>query len=912
MTTLNFSAAPASGATHNAANGLQYVYDGVKWTSQGAYASGLKDIVKLDNIASQFNGSLTSFNLTANLAGVNPLSAESLTISLGGVIQEPQTAYTINSSAGTITFASAPAAGTTFYGVLQSRLPVNTAAIGTLGDGAVSTEGKLANGIVTEAKLGTGAVTEAKLGTGAVTEAKLGTGAVTEAKLGTGAVTEAKLGTNAVTNAKVHATAAIDATKLSFTQTGTGAVARTVDSKLEDVVSVKDFGAKGDNSTDDTAAIQAAITAAKHVVFPEGTYLINNKLDVTQTDAYIEGLGTVEIKQTTYPQHVFFVTADNCTIRNLKLTGVPTKTQLSTTLANRYFGDTLSSKSSAIYLKAADNLDVLDCNIVKFFAGVKLRGGQSHSYKTGLTGDRMTTTTFDLDSSDQQADDFWQGDATNGFGYIRVLSDDGSTNFVRLSDYVNSTNRITFGTAQTDINLTGSNTFAYNLIKGRSKNILISRCRFDLVDMGVLGNHVENLVVEDCIFETIEQTQQTNVRPHSIYLTGGDNKKVKASGLITYNSKNGDAYKFLAVDGLFLSDLDAYNSRGTMTAEGCINVTANNLTCLLSGHGNDMTTSMVNITASRNVYISDATLTIDEAFEQTAADFRPHLINITGSNDISRGDLGTMLASATIAPTDIHIKDIVVDAQGYTGTVRGVVANLNGGNTAFILTKSTFENIGIVNGSAGNFNAARIFYGDNITIRYPSYTKGDAPNIKQVDLGNASNTIVVFHPDQADFNLVNNGSSAATNTFINAAAQAKGRWTPSITGTGGSANTQGTQVGDWVKVGDLVHVTCRVSITTKNATGDVFISGLPFISDTIDASSGASFFQSGTLGFYDNVNFSNEHVILTIARNDTKIKLQYAGTTGITDVDHAQLTNTTRFDFSFTYKAGSYTDFTPA
>ena len=549
-------------------------------------------------------------------------------------------------------------------------------------------------------------------------------------------------------------------TKIQVIASGTGATARSVDSKLEDVVSVKDFGAKGDNSTDDTAAIQAAITAAKHVVFPEGTYLINNKLDVTQADTYIEGLGTVEIKQTTYPQHVFFVTADNCTIKNLKLTGVPTKTQLSTTLADRYFGDTLSSKSSAIYLKTADNLDVLDCNIVKFFTGIKLRGGQSHSYKTGLTGDRMTTTTFELDSSDQQVDDFWQGDATNGFGYIRVLSADGSTNNVRLSDYVNSTNKVTFGTAQTDINLTGSNTFAYNLIKGRSKNILISGCRFDLVDMGILANHVENLVVEDSIFETIEQTQQTNVRPHSIYLTGGDNKKVKASGLITYNCKNGDAYKFLAVDGLFLSDLDAYNSRGTMTAEGCVHVTANNLTCLLSGHGNDFTTQMIAITASKNVYISDATLTIDEAFEQTAADFRPQIVKIVGDDNIDRGDLGTMLASATIAPTDIHIRDVIVDAQGYTGTVRGIVADLNDGNTAFKTTKSTFENIGIVNGSAGAFNAARIFYGDNITIRYPSYTKGDAPSTKQVDLGNASNTIVVFHPDQADFNLVNNGKDS--------------------------------------------------------------------------------------------------------------------------------------------------------
>ena len=105
----------------------------------------------------------------------------------------------------------------------------------------------------------------------------------------TGAVTSAKIADGAIVNADVNSSAGIAASKLAFTQSGTGATARTVDSKLKDMVSVKDFGAVGDGVADDSAAIQAAINTGKRVYIPAGTYLCNL---VVNNKTIIEGDGS--------------------------------------------------------------------------------------------------------------------------------------------------------------------------------------------------------------------------------------------------------------------------------------------------------------------------------------------------------------------------------------------------------------------------------------------------------------------------------------------------------------------------------------------------------------------------------------------------------------------------------------------
>ena len=74
---------------------------------------------------------------------------------------------------------------------------------------------------------------------------------------------------------------------------GTGAVATTVQAKLREIVSAKDFGAVGDGVTDDTAAIQAALNTGAQVRLEKLTYLISSALLIPSGGGLI-GLGTVQ------------------------------------------------------------------------------------------------------------------------------------------------------------------------------------------------------------------------------------------------------------------------------------------------------------------------------------------------------------------------------------------------------------------------------------------------------------------------------------------------------------------------------------------------------------------------------------------------------------------------------------------
>lgn len=201
-----------------------------------------------------------------------------------------------------------------------------------------------------------------------------------------------------------------DAALVSFTQSGTGAVARTVQDKLREVVSAADFGVVGDDATDTWASLQAAVTYAstnsKRLFIPAGSYRISQPITFGPSSFHIFGEACINTAIKEMPgagQIELFklngVNSDTCVIENLAFigpggftlggTGISISASAGIDIRHCWFlGMTVGTKKTA---DTAD-IEILHCTLEESYSGLELHG----SAETVVDGCIFYLNDFDI------------------------------------------------------------------------------------------------------------------------------------------------------------------------------------------------------------------------------------------------------------------------------------------------------------------------------------------------------------------------------------------------------------------------------------------------------------------------------------------------------------------------------------
>lgn len=611
-----------------------------------------------------------------------------------------------------------------------------------------------------------------------------------------------------------------DSQDVRYVPSGTGAVTTTVQSKLRETVSVFDFMTAaqiadvqaGTLALDVTAACQAALDAYETVHFPAGSYRIDTELNIS-SNTYIIGAGTGVTTLYQFMQST----------GTYPSTGVETGTSPNASNKRQY------------------GLIHANCSPPPYYGT---------PYPTTFV-QNIVIRDISFNGQTEQSSVF-------KFNYYTHLLSLNGVKDVLIDN-------CEFIGYRCDGIFLGDEWFTekYNV------NVTIQNCLFDGVNFYnrngisvIVGNGV------NILNNTFRNTSQPDmpgpidVEPNAASWYIVKNILIQGNRIESYGGGFGisvytkSAPTMETMFGINISD--NYISGNTTAAGASILVVSGESTISSS-------TSPMGITIKNNVVTSDQAVK-KQAF--LLYNIRDVLVEGNSFNGGSVAQIGFLTISNTTA-YDITVKDnsFYQNGNAYGALVIGSAENLTIDGNCIQSPNYDSAPVAIEFFGSGVTTAS-----NNVKILNNTFVKGTSQTYTVGASGHTLGTATNYY--YGNRNVGGSLTNLFTYNYGRAELCYSGTFTPVLYDTGGGLTITQTSTGNYFRIGDLVNITVNVTVTAISgvASGNLYISGLPFASNSTAAASAGAVTISNV-----DIPAGYSYVNCTIAPSTSYINLRQQG-----------------------------------
>ena len=404
--------------------------------------------------------------------------------------------------------------------------------------------------------------------------------AITSTPVGTVTATDVQGAINQLATAVAPT---VTAATVSYNEGATGAVTTNVEAKLQQIVSAQDFGATGNGSTDDTAAIQAAITSLNTtggtVYLPRGTYKVSSTLNITHNNITIAGDGKGATTISTYVASgdiISFTSLAHGGVRDLAITA-----------------STAQTTGAGIHFTNCDNVRASNILVgYGLYTGIQIDGGTA-MFENYVDNFEISSCTFGIligATGAQPQDVFISTGVIGSCSNAGIHMYQGSGIYVDTVDIISSNKGIaTYPGSVQNVSNCFFDTVLCDTCTSNGWSFFSNGGRVEQVNMiNCWGSTNTNHGIElsaQCNAFSITNFRAINNKQCGIYLQGSTNVGLVNCQVMSNSMQGSNLYAGLAIDGA-CSDITViggkygsgwegagfnYQSYGILVAAGTIN-----------------------------------------------------------------------------------------------------------------------------------------------------------------------------------------------------------------------------------------------------------------------------------------------------------------------------------------------------